>query len=42
MRLFFLFACALYADDLWLRNGKVWTADPGRLWFSQTPKLLIN
>jgi len=32
MRLFFLFACALYADDLWLRNGKVWTADLARPW----------
>lgn len=32
MRLFLLFACALYADDLWLRNGKVWTADESRPW----------
>jgi predicted amidohydrolase YtcJ len=32
MRLFFLFACGLFADDLWLRNGKVWTANPERPW----------
>lgn len=32
MRFFLVFACCLYADDLWLRNGKVWTADPARPW----------
>jgi predicted amidohydrolase YtcJ len=32
MRFFFLFACGLFADDLWLRNGKVWTANPAYPW----------
>ncbi|MFN0103797.1 MAG: amidohydrolase [Bryobacteraceae bacterium] len=32
MRLCFLLASSLFADDLWLRNGKVWTADPARPW----------
>ncbi len=32
MRLFFFLACCLSAEDLWLRNGKVWTADPARPW----------
>jgi predicted amidohydrolase YtcJ len=32
MRLFFFLACCAYADDLWLRNGRVWTADPARRW----------
>jgi len=32
VRLFLLLACGLSADDLWLRNGKVWTADPARPW----------
>lgn len=32
MRLFFLLACSVFAEDLWLRNGKVWTADAARPW----------
>ena len=32
MRLFFLLACSVFADDLWLRNGKVWTANPTQPW----------
>lgn len=32
MRLILLLACSLYADDLWLRGGKVWTADAARPW----------
>lgn len=32
MRLFFLLACCVYADDLWLRNGRIWTADAAHPW----------
>ena len=32
MRPFFLLACSVFADDLWLRNGKVWTANPAQPW----------
>lgn len=32
MRLFFLLAASLFADDLWLKNGKVWTGDADRPW----------
>ena len=32
MRLFFFLACSVFADDLWLRNGKVWTANPAQPW----------
>ena len=32
MRLYFLLACSVFADDLWLRNGSVWTADAARPW----------
>ncbi len=32
MRLFFFLACSVFADDLWLRNGTIWTADAARPW----------
>lgn len=32
MRLYFLLACSVFADDIWLRNGTIWTADPARPW----------
>jgi predicted amidohydrolase YtcJ len=32
MRLFFLLAISLCADDLWLRHGKIWTANPAQPW----------
>jgi predicted amidohydrolase YtcJ len=32
MRLYFLLACSVFADDLWLRNGTIWTADAARPW----------
>ncbi|MBI2689742.1 MAG: amidohydrolase [Acidobacteria bacterium] len=32
MRYLLLLACCVNADDLWLRNGHVWTADAQRPW----------
>jgi len=32
MRLFLLLAATVYADDLWLRHGRVWTANPAQPW----------
>lgn len=32
MRYLLLLACSVWAEDLWLRNGKVWTGDEARPW----------
>jgi len=32
MRLLLLLSCTVFADDLWLRNGRIWTGNPDQPW----------